>query len=157
MAVRFYNTKGTYDCLSNFSRHGFQLDGMHWLTVEHYFQAQKFHGTEHALAIQQAATPRQAKDLGRSRAVPMRADWEAVKDDVMRRAVLCKFEKHDEASVVLLGTGDEEIIEDSPSDYYWGCGADGTGKNMLGKILMEVRALLRERARLTESPTGEAG
>ncbi len=144
MPVRFYNTKGTYGCLSNFSRHGFQIDGMYWLTVEHYFQAQKFIGTDHSRAIQEAATPRQAKDLGRSRTVPIRTDWEAVKDDVMRRAVLCKFEKHEEARVVLLATGDEEIIEDSPSDYYWGCGADGTGKNMLGRILMEIRAKLRQ-------------
>ena len=61
MAVLFYNNKGIYGCLSNFSRHGFQLDGMHWLTVEHYFQAQKFPGTEQARLIQQAATPREAK------------------------------------------------------------------------------------------------
>jgi predicted NAD-dependent protein-ADP-ribosyltransferase YbiA (DUF1768 family) len=45
-----------------------------------------------------------------------------------------------------LATGDEEIIENSPIDSYWGCGADGQGKNMLGKILMETRDILRERA-----------
>src|SRR5947209_19697349 len=112
MAVRFYNTKGTYGCLSNFSRHGFQIDGLYWPTVEHYFQAQKFAGTEQARLIQQAATPRQAKDLGHDRAISLRADWEEVKDEVMRRAVRCKFEKHAEAREVLLGTGDEEIIED---------------------------------------------
>ena len=44
---------------------------------------------------------------------------------------------------VLLGTGDEEIVEDSPTDGYWGCGADGKGRNRLGEILMEVRATLR--------------
>jgi N-glycosidase YbiA len=142
MPVRFYTTKGPYGCLSNFSRHGCQLDGVYWPTVEHYFQAQKFPGTEQARLIQRATTPGQAKELGRSRTVPIRSDWEEVKDDVMRRAVLRKFEKHSEAREVLLGTGDEELIEDSPSDYYWGCGADGTGQNMLGKILMEVRASL---------------
>jgi N-glycosidase YbiA len=146
MAVRFYSTKGPYGCLSNFSRHGFQIDGMHWLTVEHYFQAEKFPRTEQARLIQQARTPALAKELGRTRALPLRSDWEEIKDAIMRRAVLCKFEKHSDAREVLLGTGNEEIIEDSPSDYYWGCGADGTGRNMLGKILMEVRTLLRSRA-----------
>jgi predicted NAD-dependent protein-ADP-ribosyltransferase YbiA (DUF1768 family) len=41
--------------------------------------------------------------------------------------------------------GGVELIMNAPSDYYWGCGADGSGKNMLGRILMEVRAILRER------------
>ena len=42
-----------------------------------------------------------------------------------------------------LATGDEELVEDSPNDYYWGRGRSGTGKNMLGRILMEVRDELR--------------
>ncbi len=43
----------------------------------------------------------------------------------------------------LLATGDEELIENAPNDYYWGCGADGTGLNMTGKLLMELRTELR--------------
>lgn len=45
--------------------------------------------------------------------------------------------------IILLSTGNEEIIEKTTKDYYWGCGEDGTGKNMLGKILMETRDVLR--------------
>ena len=41
---------------------------------------------------------------------------------------------------------DEEIIENAPHDFYWGCGRDGTGRNMLGRILMEVRTALRNQA-----------
>lgn len=82
--------------------------------------------------------------MGRARSHPLRFDWEQVKDDVMRRAVLCKFETHADIRDVLLSTGDEQIVENSPIDYYWGCGADGSGKNMLGLILMEVREMLRE-------------
>jgi ribA/ribD-fused uncharacterized protein len=145
MAILFYNTHGPHGCLSNFSRHGVDLDGQYWPTVEHFFQAQKFPGTEHALLILRAHTPGQAKDLGRSRAVPLRPDWEQVKDGVMLRAVLRKFELHADARAVLLGTGDEELVENAPSDYYWGCGADGSGRNRLGQILVEVRAILRAR------------
>lgn len=43
----------------------------------------------------------------------------------------------------LLATGDAELVEYARSDSYWGCGADGSGKNMLGRILMEVQAELR--------------
>lgn len=63
----------------------------------------------------------------------------------MRRAVLRKFETHADIRAILLATGDEEIIENSPTDYYWGCGTDGSGRNMLGQILMQVRRLLYER------------
>lgn len=62
----------------------------------------------------------------------------------MRRAVLKKFQAHADLRATLLDTGDEELVENAPGDYYWGCGADGSGKNMLGRILMEVRAALRK-------------
>jgi hypothetical protein len=61
----------------------------------------------------------------------------------MRKAVLRKFETHKDIREVLLSTGDELIVENSPIDYYWGCGKDGSGKNRLGEILMEVREILR--------------
>jgi N-glycosidase YbiA len=43
----------------------------------------------------------------------------------------------------LLATGDDLLVENAPGDYYWGCGKDGSGKNRLGTILMEVREILR--------------
>jgi N-glycosidase YbiA len=62
---------------------------------------------------------------------------------MMRKAVLCKFQTHEDIREILLGTGDEHIVENAPSDYYWGCGKEGTGKNRLGLILVEIRAQLR--------------
>lgn len=146
MPISFYGTRGPHGCFSNFSRHGIHLDGAFWPTTEHYFQAQKFHGTEHEDAVRRAATPKIAARMGRDRALPLRPDWEAVKDDIMRRAVRRKFSEHADLRAILLATGDEEIVEDSPRDAYWGRGKDYTGKNMLGRILMEVRAELRASA-----------
>lgn len=83
--------------------------------------------------------PKLAAELGRDRSLPIRSDWEQVKDAVMKKAVIAKMQQHPEVLKKLMETGDEEIIEDSPIDYYWGCGADGTGKNMLGNILRVVR------------------
>ncbi|KYF70376.1 NADAR family protein [Sorangium cellulosum] len=145
MVLSFYVPRDEYGCLSNASLHGFTVDGRYWPTVEHYFQAQKFAGTEHEERVRLAATPGLAKEMGRDWRLPLRPDWESVKDDVMRRAVLRKFETHADIREILLATGDEEIVEKSTSDYYWGCGAEGVGRNMLGKILMETRALLRSR------------
>lgn len=57
----------------------------------------------------------------------------------MYKGVLRKFETHTDIRAILLSTGTEELIENSSIDYYWGCGANGTGRNMLGKTLMQVR------------------
>jgi hypothetical protein len=144
MTIYFYGTRTQYGCFSNFSRHGFELDGVWWPTSEHYFQAQKFAGTPHADQIREVKTPKDAARMGRDRSRPLRSDWERVKDDIMRKAVLHKFETHADIREVLLSTGDAPIVENAPGDYYWGCGADGSGKNMLRQILMEVREILRD-------------
>ncbi len=147
MPIYFYSTREIpHGCFSNFSAHGFTLDGQFWRTSEHYFQAQKFvPHLEHVQAVRDAKTPKRAAEIGRERHRPLRADWEAVKDDAMRRAVLTKFETHAEIRQILLETGDQELIENTSGDHYWGCGSSGTGKNMLGIILMETREILRSR------------
>ncbi len=145
MTIYFYGvSEHPYGCFSNFSAHGFELDGSYWATSEHYFQAAKFIQTAHVEQIRLAVTPRQAADMGRERIRPLRADWEQVKDAVMRTAVLKKFQTHSDIRGVLLSTGTDEIVENSPSDYYWGCGKLGTGQNKLGLVLMEVRTLLSQ-------------
>jgi N-glycosidase YbiA len=141
MTIYFYSTREEYGCFSNFSNHGFELDNLYWYTSEHYFQAQKFVGTPHLEAIRLVKTPKDAAKMGRERKLPLRLDWETVKDDIMRKAVLAKFKTHRDIRDILLSTANQEIVENAPNDYYWGCGADGSGKNMLGKILMEIRVL----------------
>jgi hypothetical protein len=143
MPIYFYSTREQYGCFSNFSPHGFKFDGLYWYTSEHYFQAQKFVGTPHAEQIRLVKAPKEAARMGRERTRPLRQDWEKVKDDIMRKAVLGKFKTHADIRDILLSTSNEEIVENSPIDFYWGCGSDGSGKNMLGKILMEVREILR--------------
>jgi N-glycosidase YbiA len=150
-AIYFYSKTTAYYELSNFSPHGFQLDGAYWPTVEHYFQAQKFPAqSAYQDKIRQARSPKDAKALGRSRKVPLRPDWEEVKEEVMRRALRAKFLAHRELTAMLLGTEGRELIENAPSDYYWGCGSTGTGKNRLGSLLMELRAALRVEAEQTQ-------
>jgi len=61
----------------------------------------------------------------------------------MRQAVLAKFTQHDDIRAILIETGDALLVEHTANDDYWGDGGDGSGKNMLGKILMSVREELR--------------
>ena len=146
MTIHFFRAdEEPYGCFANFSAHGFDLDGHWWPSSEHFYQAGKFAGTPYADVIRQAPSPRRAADLGREPSRRPRPDWSRVRDEVMRRAVAAKFAAHADIRAVLLATGDETIVEDSPSDYYWGRGADGTGQNMLGRILMHLRAELRTR------------
>ena len=131
--------------MSNFSPYGFEEEGVYWRTVEHYFQAQKFENPEHREKIRNAHSPKQAKDLGQSRAIPIRGDWEQVKEQIMKHALSLKF-TNPKMKELLLSTKKRELIENSPYDCDWGCGRDGGGKNRLGKLLMEVRSELREQA-----------
>ncbi len=60
----------------------------------------------------------------------------------MRDAVRAKFTQHAELGDILLATGDAKIIEHTTNDRYRADGGDGSGKNMLGQILMQLRAEL---------------
>jgi N-glycosidase YbiA len=141
--VNFYSTSGEYGCFSNFSRHTVFLKGKKWRTSEHYFQAQKFAGEPDEEQIRLAKTPMTAANMGRERKRPLRRDWESVKERVMLDALRAKFTQHDELKAVLLGTGDGVLVEHTANDSYWGDGGDGSGKNRLGRLLMQVRDELR--------------
>ncbi len=146
MTIYFYKVDEPYGCFSNFSPHRIHLDGKDWATVEHYYQAQKLVDTEDEEiipVIRAAKTPEEAAFLGRDRARLIRVDWDQVKPQVMYLAVLTKFLTHLDIQAILLSTGDQSIVENSPTDYYWGCGVEKTGQNQLGKILMSVREKIR--------------
>jgi ribA/ribD-fused uncharacterized protein len=155
MTIYFYKVWQPYGCFSNFSPHGIQIQGTYWSTVEHYYQAQKFVGSIDAViipVIHNAQTPEEAAALGRCTTRQIRADWHLVKTQVMREAVLKKFLTHAEIQNILLDTGNEILVENSPNDYFWGCGANKTGQNHLGKVLMSVREEIRKLLSITAIP-----
>ena len=117
MAIHFYATKNEYGEFSNFSNHPFSLDGKTWPTSEHFFQAQEFEDENYREQIRLSNSPMIAARLGRSRAHPLRTDWEEIKDEIMLRAVRKKFESHPEIRALLLSTGDEELVEKTTGDY----------------------------------------
>ncbi|MDR3459229.1 MAG: NADAR family protein [Verrucomicrobiae bacterium] len=145
--ILFYRINEPYGGFSNFSPHPFELKGKQWPTTEHYFQAQKFPGTEHEEAVRLAKSPMIAARMGRSRERPLRSDWETVKDDIMREALAAKFAQHPPLRQQLLDTENAELIEHTTNDSYWADGGDGTGKNRLGQLLMELREQLRTEAK----------
>jgi N-glycosidase YbiA len=142
--INFYSTRDEYGCFSNFSAHRIFLKDKVWKTSEHYFQAQKFAGTEHEEELRLADSPMTVAKMGRSRKRPLRKDWEDVKDEIMLEALRAKFTQHKDLKEILLGTGEAILVEHTKNDSYWADGGDGSGKNMLGILLMQVREELRE-------------
>jgi len=141
--IHFYSVSAPYGEFSNFAPFPIRLGGTTWPTSEHYFQAQKFEDADYREKIRTTKSPMIAARLGRSRKVKLRRDWESVKVRVMRDAVRAKFAQHEELCALLSATGDAKIVEHTTNDSYWGDGGDGSGQNMLGRILMEIRAELR--------------
>ena len=138
--IHFYRLKDAFGEFSNFSPHPFRLKHRVWPTTEHYFQAQKFAGTEHEEEIRAVKSPMIAARLGRARSRPLRPDWDAVKEDIMREALRAKFSQHPDLRKLLVGTRDRPLVEHTRNDRYWGDGGDGTGRNRLGALLMELRS-----------------
>ncbi|GAB1480926.1 N-glycosidase YbiA [Paracoccaceae bacterium] len=146
-AIYFYSQTERFAEFSNFAPFGVKLDALWWPTVEHYFQAQKFADLDYRERIRSCSKPKDAKTLGSSRKLPIRTDWDSVKDEIMLNALRAKFTTHKALHELLLSTGDTRIVEAAPGDAYWGCGADGNGLNRLGSLLMRVREELRGASR----------
>merc|ERR1712110_298070 len=144
--INFYRQGDAYGEFSNFYAAKFVCaKGLSWKTSEHYFQAMKFEGHHnHFEEVRAASTPGKSAKLGRSRAKPLRADWEEVKEQIMMDALRYKFTQNPELNELLLSTGNKQLVEHTRNDYYWGDGGDGSGKNRLGFCLMELREEFRK-------------
>ncbi len=143
LEVRFYSAKEEpYGAFSNFAAFPIDVGGRAWPTSEHYFQAQKFAGTPHEDAIRLVPSPMVAARMGRSRKYPLRPDWEDVKEQVMLDALRAKFTQHGRLKRLLLGTGTALLVEHTAKDVFWADGGDGSGRNRLGHLLMQLRTEL---------------
>ena len=86
------------------------------------------------------------KAAGRAYKTP-RTDWElpaptgklSVQADAMLSLLRSKYVFAPFAQI-LDNTGDAVLVADLPTDPFWGAGADGDGINVLGRLLMLVRA-----------------
>lgn len=120
------------------------VDGEEWAGTEAYFQAMKSYGMPDHKTVKrnmQSADPMDAFRIGQLHS--RRSDWFDVNVDVMRKAVHAKFTQNPNLKELLLSTSDHPLIQVKPGDWFWGTGSDSNGKNMLGVLLMELRAGLR--------------
>lgn len=136
--------RGDYRFLSNF----WPLDEAASVldyTAEHWYQAEKTTVMAERDAIRACGTPGEAKKL--SREITVRADWDDIKLDVMRKVLENKF-AIPWLGYQLLATGSAMLVEGNDwCDTFWGvCSCpehEGSGMNWLGLLLMERRNELR--------------
>ncbi|GJE95784.1 NADAR family protein [Phanerochaete sordida] len=145
----FYDRNEDYYEFTNFAPFPVWHGGNQYPTSEHLFQAHKFLENDPHLAerIRQQPTPRAALQEATRNRPSQRKDWFHVNIAFMDGILEAKFTQHQGLRELLLSTGNRELIEDSPVDAFWGCGADRKGKNELGKCLMRLRAKFRENDR----------
>ncbi|KAF8123114.1 DUF1768-domain-containing protein [Boletus edulis] len=144
--ILFYDKHKPYYEFTNFSPHEVVYEGRCYPTSEHLFQAFKFLDGHPQIAERIRTCgpkPIRAFDEAHRHKTAVRSDWSQVHISKMETAVKLKFTQHRDLKQMLLDTGDAELLEDSPRDWFWGIGADGTGNNELGKMLMRLRDELR--------------
>lgn len=140
-----YWFSSAFDPLNNWSAHAVKLWDMHFPTVEHGYHYRKFAETlpDVAALVVAAPSPWAAMQIERQHSEHRRRDWQNVKVEIMLQLVRAKAAQHEDVRECLMATGTKHIYENSPWDDFWGCGADGAGKNQMGEILMRVRDEIR--------------
>src|SRR5580765_6750563 len=134
------NFSGEYKFLSNFYLWPIKCDGLMYPALENAFQAQKSLDEEGKLEFQNI-TPGKAKQRGRQ--IECRKDWDKIRNKVMFDLLCTKF-NDDELGPKLMATYPAKLVEGNWwGDEYWGR-CNGKGKNVLGKLLMDVRDALRK-------------
>lgn len=143
-------------CLSQWWPAPFEVEGLTYLTAEHWMMASKarlFRDSEAEQKILVATHPDQAKRLGRGIHGFDESVWEEHRFDLVVAGSVAKFSQHADLRSYLLGTSGRVLVEASPVDRIWGIGlaaADEAawdperwrGLNLLGFALMQARNLL---------------
>ena len=140
-AIRFHSRTPAWASLSNFYAQPFVYRVTRVKGAEWAYQAMKACVPGEARRVLDAPTPGEAKRIGGQ--ITCRAGWDAIKERVMRGVLRAKFA---DAGLrqQLLATGDAILVHEAPWDAYWGSGRDGTGQNVLGRLLMALRQELAQ-------------
>ncbi len=131
-----------YKFLSNFYACKIRYLGITYPSVEHAYQACKTTDRKVKRKIAALSTPGQAKRFGK--ALELRDNWDSIKLHVMKTLLLIKFTSSLYLNKKLLAT-EGMILEEGNywNDYFWGK-VKGEGSNHLGRLLMEVRGMVKE-------------
>ena len=147
----FRFTNAIWGELSNFYPLAVPIAAGPWrfATSEAAYQAAKFAAhPDVQRRIAEAPTPKAAAAIGRTPGLGIDPGWNAQRVDVMRWVLRMKREANRVAiDAVLSATGERPIVEVSTRDPWWGARPVAEryeGRNVLGRLWMELRQQLRE-------------
>lgn len=144
---------GDRDVYSNFHYSPFYHQGKKFIWSEQavmYRKAMLFGAKDVAEQILKASSPKKCRDLGRSTDIPFKqAVWVRERERVYKSVLRDKFALP-ALRKQIVKSGDRVLAEASPFDKIWGIGLRDNhpdaenpekwrGKNLLGKVLMEIR------------------
>ena len=150
--VVFYKTKESFGGLSNMaSGYPLNIHGVRIPTSEALYQACRYpHLPDVQKEIIGQHSPMTAKMKSKPHRNDSRPDWDEVRYKIMRWCLRVKLAQHyKEFGRLLLATRDRPIVEQSRKDDYWGAkvvdevGETLVGQNVLGRLLMELREVLK--------------
>ncbi len=154
--IRFYRaSEKPYGAFSNLYRRPIVFEGETFATSEHAYQAGKARKPEVREWVLSAPSPALVAMAAHGLYYwDITPGWSRTKFDRMRSVLRSKFTQHEDLKELLLATGDARLVEsatvDNEVNRLWG-EVNGQGRNMLGELLMELRASLRnEGGGLTE-------
>lgn len=144
-------------CLCQWYYAPFEIDGVTYITAEHYMMAEKarlFEDEEVRQRIIDAPEPFDAKMLGRHVRGFDDLVWQAQRFDIVFSGSIAKFSQNPELKQFLLQSGETVLVEASPIDSIWGVGLSEDdpdirnpsrwkGMNLLGFALIQAREVLR--------------
>lgn len=146
--ILFYrSSEKPYGPFSNLYRCAIVFEDVEFATSEHAYQAGKARKPEVREWLMAAPTPALLAMAAHGLYVwDVSPDWSKVKFERMKNVLRAKFTQHLNLKELLLSTGDRRLVEsatvDNAVNRLWG-EVNGVGKNMLGKLLMEIRGELR--------------
>ncbi len=149
--IRFYRaSEKPYGAFSNLYRRAVEFEGETFATSEHAYQAGKARKPEVRDWVLSAPSPALVAMAAHGLYYwDIAPGWSRTKFDRMRGVLRAKFTQHEDLKEILLSTGDARLVEsatvDNEVNRLWG-EVNGKGRNMLGQLLMELRASLREEA-----------
>jgi ribA/ribD-fused uncharacterized protein len=154
--IFFYGSKDKkYGYLSQFYKCIFKYRGVTYICAEQWMMAWKaklFNDKRALSLIMHETNPARIKMLGRTVRNFDQKKWEKYRYCIVRRGNLLKFQQNPDLARLLLSTRRTVLAEAAPRDRIWGigCGVAAAprlprsewGKNLLGRVLMDVRGEL---------------
>jgi ribA/ribD-fused uncharacterized protein len=155
--ISFYRAnEKPYGVFSNLYRREIEFEGRSYPTAEHAYQAGK--ARKEAVREWLLAAPSPALLAMAAHGLyhwDVAPNWSKTKVDRMRGVLANKFTQHNDLREILLSTGSHRLVEtatvDNAVNRFWG-EVNGRGKNMLGVLLMELRAQLQAADQIGASP-----